>query len=518
MGISEDTVLDDTDHESALVRGPDATRKVGAWTRHLMGREIEGDGALRGALHTRNEAQWPAFVRELFGELYGLGTKPIAEDERATGSEWISEVLDQAQQLPEWQELKARSEGDPWRCGVGTANTVAQIEGMLREALDELPAEDPQELEREAQEAADQADAAQDAADTTAPDAGQELAQEAADEAAQEARAAQRKANLAKDAAKAAAEWMRDDNGVAMRQALREAAQEAHEEIDEMEMAMAGLGHGDGAGALSAVNAPSEQVAEALRNNPKLKAIAMIAGRIRMSAKKQQATKSDFGREEICDVELGNDIQRLLPSELVMMADPDLEPLLMRKLVERQAMQYQLRGREKVERGPIVVLVDSSGSMNGIRNEWAMGVALAMLEVAAMQRRPFALCHFTGCIEAEYVVPDPRSLTLERLIEMVCFFANGGTNVGRALDGAGAILRRETALQGGDVLLISDGASGNFSANVEALFGEFEAGTYGIAIGSDWAECNKLPLVDYHQVDDQQIRAGAENIEGVLAL
>lgn len=282
---------------------------------------------------------------------------------------------------------------------------------------------------------------------------------------------------------------------------------------------MAGLGHGTGAGALSAVNAPSPQVAQALRDNPKLKAIASIAGRLSLSAKKEQAAKTDHGREEICDVELGNDVERLLPSEMVLMGDPELEPLLMRRLLERQAMQYKLRGTEKTEKGPIVVLVDSSGSMSGARNEWAMGVALAMLEIAAMQKRAFALGHFTTKVEAAYVIPNPRALTLDALIEMVCYFASGGTSVQKALEYAYTnLVGAEASLKDADVLLITDGASGDFSAEIDMLREDHGVSTYGIAIASEWHACNRAVVADYHQITDEQIRVGAESIDGVLAL
>ncbi len=508
--------LDNEDRTRELVRGKDATRNVGRWTRHLMGRELEGAGALQEALEVRDAPQWPAFTRELFGELYGLGTKALPEGERAPGSEWIGEVLEQAEQLPEWRELQARSEGDPWRCGLGTASAVRALEDVLADALDQLPDEDPQELQDDADDAAKDAQDAEERARAVPSDD----AEKAADDLAQAAKEAQDAADQAKAQGQQVAQAIADaDGGAKVRGALRVAAQEAHSELDEMEEAMAGLGHGHGAGALTAVNAPSEQVAEALRGNPELRRIAAIAGRLRMTAKKKQATKVDFGREEICDVEIGSDIQRLLPSELVLLADPELEPLLMRKLVENQAMQYRMRGTERAERGPIVVMMDGSISMKGARHEWAMGVALAMLEVAAMQHRALALVHFGSRVLKSDVVANPRRLTLPKLIEMVTYWGRSGTNIQSSLDWVGEhLLGHEEALKGADVLLVTDGESGDFSAQVKALRESYGAATYGIAIQTDWCAENQEPLEDYHHVTDKQIHGGTEDIGGVLSL
>lgn len=515
---------DEKKRADELVHGPDATRTVGRWPRLLMEREVAEDGALVMAVETRETAQWPGFVRELFGELYGLGTKPLEPEAKRAGSEWIDVVLDQAAQLPEWQELRIRSEGDPWRCALGTHKAVNALEGALDEALDQLDDDDPQELQEQAQEARGQADLVEQAAQAADDDPSateDEVAQAsmAAVDAEDEAAHLEEARDQALESAKAAAEQLAAGDGVELRKALRAAAEQAHGEIDEIEAALAGLGHGHGAGALTAVNAPTEQVAKALRDNPELRRIAAIAGRIRLSAKREQNTKCDHGREEICDIETGRDVQRLLPSELVMLADPDLELLLLRKLSEGQALQYRMRGTERAEKGPIVLMVDGSASMSGARHEWAAGVALAFMEVAAMQRRSFALVHFGSTICKHDVIENPRGLSLPKLIEMVCYFANSGTNIQDCVDWVKDTLIPDTGcLKGADLLLVTDGESGDFSANVEALRAEHGAATFGIAIETHWRECNREPLADYHRVTDAQIREGTEDIGGALAL
>ena len=59
-------------------------------------------------------------------------------------------------------------------------------------------------------------------------------------------------------------------------------------------------------------------------------------------------------------MELGNDLGRLLPVELVKLRHPRLHGLAMRDLLERKAMQYALTGKERLGKGPLVLLLDRS--------------------------------------------------------------------------------------------------------------------------------------------------------------
>ena len=505
----------------SLEEGSDATRSVGMWVRQLAAAEAADEGAFGQALCSREATQWAGFNRDVFGSLYGLGVEPAAEP--AAGSEWISRVLEIAEALPEWQDLQARAEGDAWACGVAAAQAVHELGSTLDEVLGQLPEQDPAQAEEQAQEAEAQAQEAAEAAEAAEAGEGNDGSagplQEAAEAAQAAAVAARENANATLAQAQAAAKSLDGTTGeAAVRKALRRAEKATGETLDDMAQAMAGLGHGAGAGALSAVKAPSVQVQAALRADPRLRRIAALAGRMRLTAKKAQQSRVEPGREEAVDVEMGDDIQRLLPSELAQIADPDLEILVLRRLVERQALQYRLAGTEAAERGPIIVLVDSSGSMSGARSEWAMGVALALLEVAARQRRPFALAHFDDGVQAAWTVEKPRSLTLARLLEMVSFFSGGGTNVQTALDHAHALIIGRSHMRKADVILVSDGESGDFSDRVESLK-KVGASTYGVAIATRWSAANAAGLEDYVQVSDSDVQAGADGALGkVFAL
>jgi len=493
------------DLQREMVAGADVTLDVGKWVRRLAGEEIAQAGSFADAAGAGAGDKLSGFVgfnRDVFASLYGLGVNAV--EAPAAGTEWARRVLEIANELPEWQALQARAAGDPWRCGLAAGEAVESLSKVLGDLASKMP-EGVSKADEEAQEA-----------EAAADEPG------ASDEVTECARGLRAQADaLAAKADQVAGEVLASGQGESkVRKALRLASKAAEEACDEVDAAMAGLGHGAGAGALSAVKAPVEQVRAALRSDARLARIAAVAGRVRCSAKKaQQGKRVVGGREEIADVEIGSDVQRLLPSESVFLADDDLELLLLRKLVEGQAMQYRLQGRERAERGPLVVLLDGSGSMSGARHEWACGVALALLEVAARQKRAFSVVHFDDGVRATFDFLKPRAASLADVVSAVSYFSNGGTDVQGALRAAGERIRKAPgALRDADVVLVGDGESGDFTVEVRALKAAGVA-TYGVAIGASWSLANRSVLAGYEEVTDAQIKGGSEGaMTKVLAL
>lgn len=99
-------------------------------------------------------------------------------------------------------------------------------------------------------------------------------------------------------------------------------------------------------------------------------------------------------RDEIHTVGIGNDLSRVLPAELVQLRHPLMKGEFKPRFIEGKLMQYELKGTEKQGKGPIIVCCDNSGSMSGDREVWSKAVALALLEVATMQKRAFVCIHF----------------------------------------------------------------------------------------------------------------------------
>jgi uncharacterized protein with von Willebrand factor type A (vWA) domain len=246
-----------------------------------------------------------------------------------------------------------------------------------------------------------------------------------------------------------------------IRKLVRVGAEAASAALEEYRDSVAGLGQvmfgsGKGRHDRRALDDKKVGLARRLRGDPRLKRIAQLAGRFTRIARQKRRSRVSHGAEEICDVELGNDLGRLLPVELVKLRHPRLHALALRDLLERKSMQYALTGKEKLGRGPLVLLLDRSGSMEGERDEWSTAVALALLGMAHEERRTFAVVAFTDQVIYEAVVKPGERLDQEAL-NLTC---NGGTDIDVAVTrGLEIVERNPGALHEADLVLVTDGCS-----------------------------------------------------------
>lgn len=216
--------------------------------------------------------------------------------------------------------------------------------------------------------------------------------------------------------------------------AVGAALDEATKEVEELEEAMRGLGCGiDGSGDNRMDARKIAETFRRVRNSPRLKKIIDLAGRYRRMAQSKQRQKQTHGYDDMVGVELDGDVGRLLPLEMVMLSDPDFEMDAMRRLVERQSMCRQYKGIEKVGKGPIVVWVDESGSMDGEPIANAKAFALAMAWIAREQHRYCVLASFADSYSGRWICMPPHNWNQSALIDWLEKFYNGGTDLNQPL-------------------------------------------------------------------------------------
>lgn len=151
-----------------------------------------------------------------------------------------------------------------------------------------------------------------------------------------------------------------------------------------------------------AKNEPRLKLAERILKNPSLRRVLDLAGRIASSAWQQRQEPSPNARDEVSDVTRGDDLTRALPYQFMMLAEPTLQALALKDWVDKGLLQYEMTGKEPVKRGPIVVAIDTSGSMVlpvvGVRGmkriDVAAAVAIGCIRTAHAQKRDVYLCGF----------------------------------------------------------------------------------------------------------------------------
>lgn len=392
------------------------------------------------SLRFDEDPTWGDLIQDEFLALY----KPaplVHKDQEMKPTHRINHAaLSKARGTKEWESLRTYTELDQW------SSVMASVEFATRlgEIFDEM-----KELQEAQEEMLEQDEALGDAL------GGKGKGQDPDDFIEQ----LKKQLEDYEDAVQGVQDQL-DQNGNQIRQAARQAAEAAKDEAENADEALASFGTDPSE--ISRLPAEKRfQLAARIANNHKLKEMADKIGRMVRFAMGENARKIVHGRDEVHDIELGNDLALVLPSEFANLADPDAEILFYKKWAERELMQYQLRGTEKVAKGAIVCMVDSSGSMGGAREMWSKAVAIALLNIAQKQGRDFYGIIFSSRQDQMTEFYWPRGIApIEEVLDFAELFYGGGTDfelpIGRSIEVLEAQFASEDA-QKGDLVMITDG-------------------------------------------------------------
>jgi len=126
-----------------------------------------------------------------------------------------------------------------------------------------------------------------------------------------------------------------------------------------------------------------------------------------------------------------------------------------RSLLEYQVLQYQLSGPEAVGKGPLVVLLDKSGSLDGPRHISAAALALTLLDHDRHHRRTLALLGFDAGVKFEAIVKAEELIPEDGLLVSCC----GKAEIAVALErGLGIVRTHPGTLKKADIVLVRTGA------------------------------------------------------------
>ena len=206
-----------------------------------------------------------------------------------------------------------------------------------------------------------------------------------------------------------------------------------------------------GTGTVLDLEESGDEVIRLARNTDVRKLINIISLIPDLARKfKRKVSKSSKG--EFVGYEVGSDVERIVPTELL------LPKIYFRvKLVEGKILLY-----DKVlpkSFGPFYVLVDKSGSMEGEKIKWAKATAIAMFMRARRERRDFYLRFFDGLPHP--LVKVPKRMKPDMVITLIKYLARvrggGGTDITRAIVTACDDLSEGVVKGPTDIIIITDG-------------------------------------------------------------
>ncbi|MEV0264731.1 VWA domain-containing protein [Streptomyces sp. NPDC050617] len=241
------------------------------------------------------------------------------------------------------------------------------------------------------------------------------------------------------------------------------------------------------------------RLAERLRTS-RLARWAELIGRFRQMADGERARKVENATGELVGVTLGDDLSRVIPSELANLGLPELRAVFAARYAAGELMLYDTQGEQAAGQGAVIACVDTSHSMyeagpGGVpREAWAKACALALLDQARSAGRDFVGILFSAAEKIQiFRFPNGRPVCIAQVLDFAETFLGGGTSYQAPLTAARELLEAEfddAARKRGDIVMLTDDECG---VTEEWLRGWNEAKrrlgfrVFGVAVGAPGA-------------------------------
>lgn len=410
---------------------------------------------LQSVVAAGNEHHWAfsELATDLFTMMYESHPKKV-EGEIPLGLQVAKQAIDQIAELTEYKELHILTQMDPFTSGLATQSLAQNLMKML-------PKVGPKSEEDLHNEAA------------VCVEAGLTDALERTDKAIEK---------LGKIQAAASKVAVNPDE---LRQKMRVILGEAIKATEEGGEASTAFGFDDSFGTSKPGNLKEKMaLAKRVGQSAKLKEIAELSGRFCRIAKKKQMEKST--ESEINSIKTGNDLGRLLPSELAKLGNPLTRGMFYKGFVEKTLLEYELENKTPKGKGPIICCIDSSGSMAGTPECAGKGIAMALLGIARKQKRDFVLIQFGSSHQLRvFQAPLGKTEQMPLLVELE-FFWNGGTSFKESLDASIGFIK-QAKFNAADIVFVTDGLCDipvEFEVEYKKTKKERGFGCIGVLIGS----------------------------------
>jgi uncharacterized protein with von Willebrand factor type A (vWA) domain len=272
-----------------------------------------------------------------------------------------------------------------------------------------------------------------------------------------------------------------------LRWAVRRSLKKGLEEAQEAKQAVETFGREEG-GIQRIPITEQFRLADLLGKNSKIKEIINMLGRMKLEAlsvKRSRITHSSPVRRGVETVGIEG-IERVLPDELANLAiGAEGEDLFLKKLLDEDLLAYSYKNPMMETHGPILIAVDGSGSMAGLKEIWAKALAIATILQAKKEKRKSHGIIF-GASENEIF-----EVNVNRLEDLATASFHMGTNFEPPLRWAQDKFKEQPRA---DFFFITDGVC-NIEEDKKADFIQAkrrsEAKCYSVLIGSEATETVK---------------------------
>lgn len=224
-----------------------------------------------------------------------------------------------------------------------------------------------------------------------------------------------------------------------------------------------------------------KKYADVLENDEAIIELAAMLGRYRKSEKEFEEVEIEkvivrpkfkprhATKGEVIGIRESDDISSMLPIEAATLLNPVTRSIFLKKFAEKKLTTYDFRNQvgdtEKISvkekqlkekedgKGPIIICVDTSGSMHGTPEKVAKTICFALTKIALRDKRKCFLISFSTKIQTTELTDLQNSI--DELISFLGMSFNGGTDANPALEKALEMLETSDYKKA-DVLMVSD--------------------------------------------------------------
>ena len=211
------------------------------------------------------------------------------------------------------------------------------------------------------------------------------------------------------------------------------------------------------------------------QSNPLIRIISKLAGCYKHVAQGCHTILGKNGMDNFSKVVLGCELSRVLLSQFTLVALPELETYFLRLFAESKLMIRDFESNDPAGLGPVVIVVDESGSMLGPNVENAKAIALVFAWLARNQGRWCGLVSFSGDTRHSVLALPPDRSNTSELLDWTVGFIGGGSDQDLPVREMPAIFTEIGAPEGKtDLVYISD-AQLNIRARDAEVFLKWKA-------------------------------------------
>lgn len=432
--------------------------------------------------HERDEdPTWPSLIRDTYWALWKAAPKLIETSGMKSSYLLNQAVMERVLGAKQYAELRSWTELDDWASVMGTISMVLK----LNEFFDEQ--KDLRELQEKAQQQESGIEDLLNEAEDSDGDPDEFL-----DDLEKQLEDYEETTEHLQDSIAS--------NQTAMKSATQQAIEEARDEAEQTAGIVQSFGTDPGQwDRLDPVT--RMKLSDRLHKNRTLLEIAKMIGRMKRLAIGRWSQRVIHGVDEVYDLQLGNDLSRIVPSELIYLADDELQDIFWAKYASHSLLESKLRGSEKTSQGAIIALLDNSGSMHGKREIWGKAICLSLLEIAKREHRDFYGIHFSSSSEIKEWYFPKGECELSDVVDYAEWFSGGGTDFEAPLSRGVEVLEQQFNSDGsqkGDLIMITDGEcwiSDTWLASYTNAKKDLAFRTYGILI-NDYGSAAAFPALD----------------------